>query len=189
MADDRFHTSQSFIKQVTIPSHSAVRCSVQHTSHLIITLLQHEFPVLPNLGNTFAHYVFWRFHNCSGDGDFTWDQVRLTWCLSSSQVRYRTKCHDGCWLCQAIIQLFSYPSKELIFDCRNCPKKETSTSQQTLADTVTDIYNLQNSWATHANFCWGFHMSVCKSTGGGGGGRCFCSDRQGNGLQVSVSLD
>lgn len=67
MADDRFHTSQSFIKQVTIPSHSAVRCSVQHTSHLIITLLQHELiwkrlPVQKELscatkfGNIFAHY-------------------------------------------------------------------------------------------------------------------------------------
>ena len=28
-------------------------------------------------------------------------------------------------------------------------------------------------------------MSVCKSTGGGGGGRCFCSDRQASGLQAS----
>lgn len=67
MAGARFHTPQSFRKQVTIPSHGVVRCSAQHTSDLIITLLQHELiwkrlavekdhPLLPNLGTIFAHY-------------------------------------------------------------------------------------------------------------------------------------
>ena len=60
-------------------------------------------------------------------------------------------------LCQAIIQLLSYPSKELlVFVCKNCPEMETTTSQaqsqlppNTSWELISTIYKIpeqQTQW-------------------------------------------
>ena len=174
--------------------------------------VQRELSFATKLGDSLCTRV-WRFH---GDGDL--HGIKFGWYNSGPARKYGTERNVmmdvyiflTAWkrLCQAIIQLLSYPSKDLlVFVCKNCPEMETTTSQaqsqlppNTSWELISTIYNkfLSNKHNDarcfsplnkSADFCWGVHMSVCKSTGGGGGGRCFCSDRQGSALQARVSLD